>query len=892
MSEDSRIQFSLNGVWQFQPGAMEQIPEQWSHTIPVPALVDIAEPAYDWQRHDYHWYRKLFALSPENHRALAFLKIAQAMFGTEVWLNGKHLGGDIACYTSQEYDLRQALKVAGANELLVRVGAKHTLPPESAVGKDQEKALFIPGIWGDVNLIFCGNPRIKLVQVIPHINRSEAEVRLTVENLGAASCEARLATKVFAKKSGQPVSEEVNVEHLVLAANEQAVVTFWQKIEDMRLWSPDAPFLYELVATVHAGGRPVDSTRTTFGMREFKIVGVDFYLNGKRIFLKGGNIAFHRFLSDHERGTLPWQRDWIKRILIDIPHAHHFNFFRNHLGQMYNLWYDLADEHGMLLQNEWPFWTTTGSREQITKEFTRWLQDNWNHPSLVIWDALNESSDKIVQEEIVPEMKKLDPTRPWEAVDFVEQHPYIYSLGPVLNDRKFGFTESLREIERFATPSVVNEFLWWWLDSTGMPTSLMAGVVERWLGREYTTKDLFAHQVFLAQELVELFRRLRVDAIQPFVYLSNNNGPTAHWFTGHISELQPKPILATLKNAFAPFGISLELWDRHFFAGERRTLRLFVFNDEAAPKNGAVRYGVVKGNALWLSSDFASVHLEGGECAILPIEVTFPLLPGVYQVRAELYDESKNGAPVYSQKIAHVFDKLQAPEKLLTARLVLLDQHQELAQFLANQQIPYAEFEETQLGGHHVLLVAEGMIRDRRYRQRLGDISRFARRGNTLIVIEPELGVESKEKIAVLEGLEIIIEKRIDADKGGYDSYVFAEDYSHRLWIGIAKEHLKMFNGALGGEMVSEHNLIVLSPHTVLARCGLGLGVIAVAEAAYGAGKVIFSRLQLRGRLAHSEARDELYARRVDPVAQQYLLNLISYAIGSSTSTAVIHWRK
>jgi hypothetical protein len=872
---------SLNGAWQIEPGEKEIPPHEWNHKVRVPALIDLAEPAYDWQQDDYHWYRTSFLIGGNKRTELAFLNLQQAMFGTEVWLNGTPLGGDIACYTSQEYGLREAIKFDAENELLVRVGAKHTLPPESAVGKDQEKALFIPGIWGDVNLIFCGNPRIKLVQVIPHIDRSEAEVRLTVENLGAGTCEARISTRVFAKKSGRPASQEVTVEYLALAANEQAVVTFWQKIEDMRLWSPDEPSLYELAATIHADGRPVDSTRTTFGMREFKIVGADFYLNGKRIFLKGGNIAFHRFLSDHERGALPWQRDWIKRILIEIPQAHHFNFFRNHLGQMYHLWYDLADEHGMLLQNEWPFWTTTGSREQITKEFTRWLQDNWNHPSIIIWDALNESSDKIVQREIVPEMKKLDPTRPWEAVDFVEQHPYIYSLGPVLNDRKFGFTESLAEIENYATPSVVNEFLWWWLDNTGKPTSLMEGVVERWLGREYTAKDLFAHQVFLAQELVELFRRVRVDAIQPFVYLSNNSGPTAHWFLGHISELQPKPILAALKNAFAPFGTSLELWDRHFFAGERRTLRLFVFNDDPAPKSGAVRCGIVNGNALWASSNFAHVHVEGGECAILPVEVDFPLLPGAYHVRAELHDESKRGtAPVYSQKIAHIFAKPQVPEKLAAARLVLLDQRRELAQFLANQQVSYEELEETQLDGQHVLLVAEGMIREQRYRQRLDEISDFARRGRTVIVIEPEFGGERKETISVLNGLEIVIEKRIDADKGGYDSYVFAEDHSHPLWNGIIKEHLKMFNGALGGEMVSQHNMALLSPHTVLARCGLGLGVIAVAEAAFGAGKVILSRLQLRGRLAESAAEEGLYARRADPVAQHYFLNLISYAIG------------
>ena len=113
---------------------------------------------------------------------------------------------------------------------------------------------------------------------------------------------------------------------------------------------------------------------------------------------------------------------------------------------MYNRWYDIADEHGMLLQNEWQFWMATGSEEQITREFTRWLRDNWNHPSIVIWDALNESSDAVVEQRVIPQMKELDPTRPWEPVDFADDHPYIYSLGPVLNDRQFGFSRSLQDL--------------------------------------------------------------------------------------------------------------------------------------------------------------------------------------------------------------------------------------------------------------------------------------------------------------------------------------------------------------------------------------------------------------------------------------------------------------
>jgi hypothetical protein len=154
----------------------------------------------------------------------------------------------------------------------------------------------------------------------------------------------------------------------------------------------------------------------------------------------------------------------------------------------------------------------------------------------------------------------------------------------------------------------------------------------------------------------------------------------------------------------------------------------------------------------------------------------------------------------------------------------------------------------------------------------------------------------------------LIIERREDADRGGYDSYVFAEDHRHPLWKSIGKEHLKMFNGGFGGEVVSQHDVICDQKSEVLARCGLKLGVVAVSKLRYGKGKVIISRLQLRSRLRKtgqsdsSDTRlqapttrsdslyarspgqipelDSLYTRRPDPVLQQYLINLISYACG------------
>ncbi len=871
-----RIKISLNGLWELQPGEKETMPSKWDHQVQVPALVDCAEPKYNWQTCHYHWYRKTFRLDEFSQYPIALLIIEQAMFGTEVWLNGKHIGGDIACYTSQEYKLSNTLIFGKENELLVRVGSRNSLPPESAVGNDQERETFIPGIWGDVYINLSGSPRIKLVQVIPHINSNNAEVRVTIENFLSSNKDVKIVGKIWEKKS--KIQRSKNIENeLTISSNSEASVTLLISIDYMHLWSIEDPFLYDLELTVEDDGKVVDQKFTTFGMREFKINGSDFFLNGKRIFLRGSNIAFHRFLSDPDRKLLPWNSEWIKKILIDIPKAHNFNFFRSHLGQMYNRWYEIADEFGMLLQNEWQFWTTSGTKEQITKEFTRWLHDNWNHPSIIIWDPINESSDDVIQKEIVPKMKELDPTRPWESVDFIEQHPYIYSLGPVLNDRKFGFTVALDEIENSKTPSVVNEFLWWWLDKNFQATSLTKDIIERWLGKDYTKDELINHQLFLAQELVELFRRIRVRAIQPFVYLSNNDGPTGNWFVGNIKYLQPKPILATLKNAFSPFGLSLELWDRHFVINEERTIQLFIFNDTNEKQEGQITYGITDGKENWLWQKKEDVSVEESGCLKHPIVFRLPSEPGTFFIRSELFAGNKNVPLAYSQKIAYVFAPPQATAKLKETTVGLLETDGEISEFLIRMEIPIIAFEGN-FSKFKTLIIDRSSINEKKYQLFLNEITEFVESGGKLIINEPEYGVEEKQVVTVASGIELRIEKRSDTERGGYDSYVFAEDHSHHLWKNILKEHLKMFNGGYGGEIVSQHDVTVNSVSNVFARSGLKIKNSALFEIPVGNGSIIVSRLQLRGRLVNKSNSSQLFERRIDPVLQQYFLNLLEYA--------------
>ncbi|MCL5034212.1 MAG: hypothetical protein M1395_03785 [Bacteroidetes bacterium] len=877
MKIDGRFVVNLNGSWEIEPGVKDLPPVKFTHHIEVPSLVDCAEPSYDWEMYDYHWYRRTFFAEDNWKGSPAFLRLEQSMYGSEVWVNGNFAGGSISCYTSQEYRVDGLLRYGSTNEVVVKVGQRKNLPHESAVGRDQESISFIPGIWGDVKLVYTGRVRVKLVQTLPNLRESCLDVNIWVENLASDFQEVVLSGQVSEKVTGDISPEDAST-RLGLAPASESKASLRIPMRNVKLWSPDSPFLYVFSATLNEpDGALIDEERVVFGMREFSIEGPDFLLNGKKIFLKGSNIAFHRFLSDSDRHMLPWNRDWVRRLLVDIPKEHNFNFFRAHLGHMYNRWYDIADEGGIMLQDEWQFWGTTGTKEQITREFTDWLEDNWNHPSIVIWDALNESSDDVVQHEIIPGMKKLDPTRPWESHDFSEDHPYIYSLGPVLVNRKFGYTRSLDEIEDSRRPSQVNEYLWWWLDKEFRPSGLTKKVVSRWLGEDYSTDELIEHQSFLASELTELFRRLRVKCIQPFVYLSANEGPTSHWFVGDPAGLRTKPVMAALKNAFEPFGVSIELWDRHFFRSEKRNIAVYLFNDYPGSVTGRLTYGMKNSKGDWLTSKEIDAAVDGSTHKVLHLVFRFPDRAGDYNMVAELVN-STTGLKAVSTKTTHVYDEPQIPDRGSPIRVGVIDGDGEITDFLSSPGFNAIDVEGEFDASLDLLVVAGGSGSRLAYEAVSGRVSQWVEDGHVLILVEPEADVTDHVTMTLPGGVRLDVERREDPAEGGYDSYLIPADVIHPVWRGIRKIDLQMFNGGYGGEVVPQYNLKIDGEHEVLARSGLNLSRPAALEVRAGNGVVVVTSVEVGGRLVAREGcYDTLYALRPDPVVQTYLLNLIAF---------------
>ena len=315
------------------------------------------------------------------------------------------------------------------------------------------------------------------------------------------------------------------------------------------------------------------------------------------------------------------------------------------------------------------------------------------------------------------------------------------------------------------------------------------------------------------------------------------------------------------------------MWDRHFGAGETRVIRVFAFNDDPEEREGTLRCGIVRPGDVWVHEVRERVSVGPSGCSITPVQMKFPEDPGRYELVAEL--SGAEGPCSVSRKIAYVMGEVRG-DSARGLRCLICDSRGEVGGFLARHGLLTADLALVDPSGWDLIVVGEGMLRDQEYIRSIGKVSEAVRKGAVLIVLEPEFGNGQKETVDLIDGVTLTIERRADTDKGGYDSYVFPADIAHPLWKNISADHLRMFNGALGGEMVSQHTVTGGVPMETHASCGLNLAHPAVMSARAGEGTIVVSRIQTRGRLAPGAHPDHLFARRRDPVARQYILNLVT----------------
>jgi hypothetical protein len=634
-----RVVVPLDGDWAIADGRQpDEIPLRFDHTVAVPGLVNQSRPGfpdvdhyetheYVWtmarygvlpagdkveglartrQKRNYFWYQRTF--TPPAKKQVATLVVNKAQFGTAVWLNGRKIGQHAGCFTAGHFDLTPALDWKGPNRLLVRIGAHPGALPDWAFwGSDGEKGPWTPGIYDSVSVLLSDNPLIQTVQVAPRIQSSEIVVQTRLQNFGPA-CSTELRQEVRTVKGDKPAGQPA-CQRIDLAPGEEKVVQQTLQIPQAVLWGPDNPFLY--VLRTATGG---DSCSTRFGMREFRFDTPTrrAMLNGKLCFLRGASITLHRFFGDPRCGALPWDEAWVRRLLAEIPRKMHWNSFRLCIGPVPQRWLDVADEAGLLLQYEFPIWSDREPlryklwhEDDIIDQVHEFMRDNWNHPSVVTWDASNETHWDFLRDRLVPAVRGLDlSNRNWEngynlpqgPDDPWEDHPYLFI------DHAFGKKPPffrIADLERLsgrkpggmqsAHASVINEYDWLWLHRDGTPTVLTRKVYEHLMPADATPHQRREFLAYCLAGLTEFWRVYRQYAgVQYLAYLDGDlpGAFTCDNFVD-VKRLQLEPAFADyVGQAFKPVGLYLNFWQSHLAEGSTRAYRVMLVNDTDQPVRG------------------------------------------------------------------------------------------------------------------------------------------------------------------------------------------------------------------------------------------------------------------------------------------------------------------
>lgn len=697
---------SLNGTWQVADSvSADEIPKSSAHFGPVPGLANLASPPFPnvgaylshesiWDKREFHvlpeseivklvpgpkqkrnyfWYRRTFRVPAK--RDVAILKINKAQFGTFVWLNGKKIGHHWSCFTAGYFNLTEAISWEGDNQLIIRIGAHPGVVPSWVpTGIDYEKNRWTPGIYDSVSLHFSNNPVIETIQVEPRIDPGRIVVQTKLKNYGKAGSFV-LRHRVTEWKNKHPVVES-EPQRFELEADKVKTLTDVIHLPGAKLWTPEDPFLYQLESSTEG-----DSVSTRFGLREFRCDTATqrAYLNGRLLFMRGSNITLHRFFDDPKCCALPWDDAWLRRLLIDIPKKMHWNSFRFCIGPVPDKWLDLADEAGLLIDNQYFVWTLgqgqekRWSREELIQEYKEWMRDNWNHPSVVIWDATNETIADVFSDVIIPAVRPLDLSkRPWmdgwnlpdSPNDPAESHLYLFECTPG-RPPSFQMT-SLETMDGCETKGgellplsaharVLNEYGWLWLTRDGNPTPVSKPAYDKLLGPNATPEQRFELNAYLLGGLTEFWRAHRhFAAVMHFVYLTSNYpGVYTSDHFHDIDKLSLEPHFEDyMGEAFKPLGVYLNFWQPMVPAASKRRFLVMMINDKYEKASGSLVLRFVRTDDTESNRGEVPFVLPALGQMTYAFDLKAPDEPGEYLLKAEGYIKGDRVPTISRRKVS------------------------------------------------------------------------------------------------------------------------------------------------------------------------------------------------------------------------------------------------
>lgn len=338
------------------------------------------------------WYQREIHIpsSWKGKRIMLFLE--RPHIETTVWVNNRRIGSQNSLTTPHEYDITSAIK-PGKSTLTLRINndekcAKVGLNSHSITDHTQGNW---NGVVGRMLLYAVPDTHFEDIQVYPDPDKHQARVRVVVQGQ-KGSVKLALKAESFNSETHHQVPEITQTFSKKQLSDTLEMVLPMGK--DVQLWDEFHPALYRLTATL-TQGKQTEQRDVEFGMRTFTIQGRWFYVNGRKVMLRGTveNCDFPL------TGYPPMDEESWERV-FRICRNYGLNHMRFHSYCPPEAAFKAADRVGFYLQPEGPSWPNHDVRLGQGQYIDHYLMDEtirmskWygNHASFCMLACGNEPS--------------------------------------------------------------------------------------------------------------------------------------------------------------------------------------------------------------------------------------------------------------------------------------------------------------------------------------------------------------------------------------------------------------------------------------------------------------------------------------------------------------------
>lgn len=376
------------------------------------------------------WYHRSLTIPSDWKGKKILLHFGAVDYETEVFIDGKSIGKHYGGTSSFSFDITPFISVGKAHNLVVyvlddlRSGLQTSgkqCPDFKSRGCHYTRTT---GIWQTVWTEAVSEYGLKSCHIIPDLDRKLFSIQAQFHT---AHPDNNLQIRVI---DGSRIISTAK------ASVSNGVVCLLP-IRNPKTWSPEAPFLYDIVFEVtDSSSRILDRVQSYAGMRKIHIQGNRIFLNNKPYYLR--LVLDQGFYPD---GIWTAPSDGALRKDIELSMRAGFNGARLHQKVFEERFHYWADKLGYLTWGESSSWGIDLSSGAAARNFlTEWqeiiIRDR-NHPSIIAWTPFNEAwgggeALKRLLADSYTLTHNLDPTRPVNdssggfhvATDLWTEHTY------------------------------------------------------------------------------------------------------------------------------------------------------------------------------------------------------------------------------------------------------------------------------------------------------------------------------------------------------------------------------------------------------------------------------------------------------------------------------------